>query len=662
MRKLKTALVLSVVALASVAACGSQNRDRVAAGGDAGAEAGDPFCGGCEGSKYRECGANGQPPVVRECFPKQCVPGRGCLTCQPGADTCVGNEIHKCGDDGEPGALVQVCDANQGLVCSGGVCKTPCEAAADKPSYLGCEFWAVDLDNEYAPGLMGLPALNDAAGAPWGVALSNVSDMPAIVTIERNIAAVGAAPDVRSVVSLKIAPHDLSEVALPTNEVDGTTNGKNNGPGTWVSSNAFRITSDVPIIVYQFNTLRHTFSNDASLLLPKTALGLEHRVVGWPSANPVDVDFGALGGDDAGGGGMPQYDGPMYDHSYVTVVGTQPGTKVKIIAGGDITAGGPVAATPKGGTIEVTLGTFDVLNLESAVPKIDASDFSKFAGALGTFKPGLGELTGTVVSASAPVVVFTGSERAIAPMSDAKYPPPGWKGNSGNAQPGSGDGSSGNGCTTDHLEEQIVPATAVGKTYLATRSPIRSAPPYAEPDVLRFMGLAAPATVKTNLPAPDDNFTLQPGEVKDLTVVQDFTIESTEPVIVAQMLVAQCYSTANVGDSSISLLPPVDQLRGEYVFLTPSSWETNYVVLGVPDGAKVSLDGADLPATCVSAPVGTLLGTTYTAKRCPVKDGVHRVSADKPVSLMAYGFALHGSYAYVGGADVKPIYVPPPLK
>ncbi len=652
LKPLNTAIVLGTLGLSAVAACGSEGRNAANATIDAGAaDGGDPFCGSCEGTRYRECGPSG-PATLRECFPKECVAGRGCLTCQPGGDTCVGNDVAKCGADGEPGAVVEKCDANAGLVCSGGNCKTPCEAAGDKPSYLGCEFWAVDLDNEYAPGLMGLPALNDAAGATWGVALSNVGEVAAIVTIERNVAALGAPADVRSVVSLKIAPHDLAEVPLPTSEVDGTTNGKNNGPGTFLSPNAFRITSSVPIVVYQFNTLKHTFSNDASLLLPKTALGLEHRVVGWPSANPVEIDFGA---------GGPTYDGPLYDHSYVTIVGTQPGTKVRIIAGGDIAPGGPVAATAKGGTFEITLNTFDVLNLESAVPKLDGTDFASISTGLGAFKPGLGELTGTVVSASAPVVVFTGSERAVAPMDDSKFPPPGWVSNKEPPKAGEGEGGGGNGCTTDHIEEQVVPATAIGKTYLATRSPIRSQG-HVEPDVIRFMGLASPATVKTNLPAPDDTFALAPGQVKDIVTIQDFTIDSTEPVIVAQMLVAQCYTTANVGDSSISLFPPVDQLRGEYVFLTPSTWTTNYVVIGMPEGTNIKLDGQALPASCVASNVGPLLGSNYVTRRCVVGDGVHRVSADKPVSLMAYGFAPHGSYAYVGGADVKPIYVPPPLK
>jgi hypothetical protein len=628
----------------AIAACGSEDRNFAKSPG-ASADGGTELfgCGSCEGTKYKECDARGQFVSMRECFPKECVPTRGCLTCTPGADTCVGNDIHKCGDDGEPGALVQACDGNAGLVCSGGKCKTPCEAAADKPSYLGCQFWAVDLDNEYSPGIFPIPP-NDAAGTPWGVALSNVGDVAAVVNIESNDAAPGAPLDVHSVRSLKVAPNSLEEVILPTREVDGSTNGKNNGPGTWLSSNAYKITSTVPIIVYQFNTFRQTFSNDASLLLPQTALGLEHRVVGWPSANPVDVQF------PSGGDGMPAQDAPLYDHSYVTIVGTQPGTKVRVVTGGDVAAGGPIPETLKGGLVEITLNPFDVLNLESKVPKIDVQDFSKLSTGFGVAKPGLGELTGTVVSASAPVVVFTGAERAVAPMADTKFPPPGWSQN-----------SSDNACTTDHIEEQVVPATAIGKTYLVTRSPVRSQG-HVEPDIVRFMGLAAPTNVKTNLPAPDDAFVLQPGEVKDVAIIQDFTVESTEPVIVAQMLVAQCYSNASVGDSSLSLFPPVDQLRGEYVFLTPKSWSTNYVVIGMPEGTNAKLDGAPLPAECVQATVGPLLGTNYVTRRCPLNDGVHRLSADKPVSLMAYGFAPHGSYAYLGGADMKPIYVPPPLK
>ena len=45
-----------------------------------------------------------------------------------------------------------------------------------------------------------------------------------------------------------------------------------------------------------------------------------------------------------------------------------------------------------------------------------------------------------------------------------------------------------------------------------------------------------------------------------------------------------------------------------------------------------------------------------------MKEGVRRVVGDKPFGLTAYGYGPAGSYAFVGGADVKPIYTPPPLK
>jgi hypothetical protein len=37
------------------------------------------------------------------------------------------------------------------------------------------------------------------------------------------------------------------------------------------------------------------------------------------------------------------------------------------------------------------------------------------------------------------------------------------------------------------------------------------------------------------------------------------------------------------------------------------------------------------------------------------------VVGSKPFGVTAYGYGNAGSYAFTGGADVKPIYVPPPL-
>ncbi|MEZ4373620.1 MAG: hypothetical protein R3B07_22555 [Polyangiaceae bacterium] len=51
-------------------------------------------------------------------------------------------------------------------------------------------------------------------------------------------------------------------------------------------------------------------------------------------------------------------------------------------------------------------------------------------------------------------------------------------------------------------------------------------------------------------------------------------------------------------DPSLTVFPPVDQYRTEYVIiLTPPSWSKNYVVISTPQGANISIDGA-LTAGC----------------------------------------------------------------
>ena len=91
----------------------------------------------------------------------------------PGQSVCVGNDVHRCGDDGRPGeAVTQSCDVEAGMICRNGECRSACQVAEGQPSNVGCEFWAVDLDQQDGLG-------NDPASEPWGLARSNVgSDLP----------------------------------------------------------------------------------------------------------------------------------------------------------------------------------------------------------------------------------------------------------------------------------------------------------------------------------------------------------------------------------------------------------------------------------------------------------------------------------------------------
>src|SRR5262249_23610162 len=131
------------------------------------------------------------------------------------------------------------------------------------------------------------------------------------------------------------------------------------------------------------------------------------------------------------------------------------------------------------------------------------------------------------------------------------------------------------------------------------------------------------------------------------------------------ILVSQVFTDPSggyTGDPSLTIFPPVDQFRKDYLFLVPTSWAQNFVVIAQPQGTSVTIDGSPLAASCVTASAGTPGGTAYESKRCPIKEGAHRMASDKPFGIIAYGYGPAGSYAFAGGADVKKIYTPPPLK
>lgn len=593
----------------------SATGDRTATMGSSGSAQGGGTAAGCDvcnGLAYTPCNDDGTPGDVITC-PIACVPGHGCVDCPPASNICVGDEVHECNDDGTVGDLIDECDGANNEVCDNGACLDGCTVAEDQPSNIGCEFWAVDMDQ--------VDSFNDPASAPWGVALSNAGGGEASVTIELNEAAPGEPLALTVVEQVTVPAGTLVARVLPTRELDcGAVPNDYGAPGTCLSSRAYRITSTAPIVVYQFNVFENAYSNDASLLLPTNALGKAYRVMGWVAGHPVLV---------------PGFN--IIDRSAVTIVGTAPNTTVTVTPSWRIKGNPPIAATAAGDDIVVTLGPFDVLNLET--------DDATFQDDPKT----VADLSGTLVLADKPVAVFSGVETTSAPGGVLDIPT-------------HGSWTSDDTCCLDHLEDQMFPLEALGTSYVVTRSPIRSSGSYHEPDVLRFVGAAETATVTTTLAPPFDSFTIAPGEVKTTWAQVDTIVTSDKPVMVAQLLISQEYIDGSItGDPALTMFPPVEQYRTEYVILTPGSWSTNWVVLSVPEGATVTIDGAD-PAGCVVTTAGSLEGVTYESRRCPVGEAVHFISGDQPFGVVAYGYGNAGSYAFAGGADVKKIYEPPIVK
>ena len=609
----------------------------------------------CLGDRAGICNAfgTGLAGTPTDCGDSGLVCSAGeCFVCVPNAVFCDGLTVRSCNPEGTASTEGETCDGLAGETCdaSSGVagCFDACSLAADQRSNVGCIYYAVDLDNARVTD--GSGNILDASAQEYAVVVSNPSLLTADVTVEVNNAAPGAPPALSVVDNATVPPGGLHTFALGNRPVDGGGDTLNGMSGSTLTSNAFRITSTAPIVAYQFNPLDNTgtvFSNDASLLIPVTALGHDYIVIGWPQTIAVTPNLNTNFGS--------------HLRATLTIVGTADATTVSIAlppgVGIPAVPGNDVVIAP-GGTYTASLGPFDVLNLET-------DDFAA-------------DFTGTFINASAPVGVFSGSEAADVPRWTSLTPPTCPLGGSpdpvNNACCADGsmatpigtcaDGSAAfpaysgdRRCCADHLEQMLPPLTAVGSRYVAARTPLRGGP-LAEPDYWRVMAVTEDTTVTTNLPPPDSVFTLFTGSYRDIVAAGDFVLEASKPVMVAQLIAGQERAaipfTDPGGDPAFILPAPVDQWRDAYVFLAPDAYIFDFMILSIPEGVDVSFDGGPLPAGCASNPgVGTLAGISYDVVRCPITDGAHSLSADLPIGVVVYGFDSYVSYGYPGGTDLR---------
>ncbi len=616
---------LLVSALLLFAACGPDGRDN---GGN---------CPGiCSALGFQECnnGVYSEPVTCAE--GQTCDPNSGCVVCPPEGLYCDGasdNEVWRCNKDGTGGMKVEQCAADS--VCSGGQCKTPCQAAADDPSNLGCDFWAADLDNE-AVNTFGVS--NDAAAQQFAIVAANNNDYAVQITVTKNIGRVGDSMNEQAVAAVTVQPLSTSRIDLPQREVDGAmgqngTYARNSGSGTFVSPHGYHVISSGPVVVYQFNPIIQAFSNDASTLIPTTAVGMDYVIIGYSTANPCGI------------AGLPAQDS-IPDHGAITILATADDTTITVVpthpiapSGGD--SGIAIAQTPKGGTLTFKLSRYTVANLESDQPKNSNAFACAMSGQNGDF-------TGSQVHSDKPIIVFTSGERGIGfgGAENVQYPPD-W------------DDMQDDICCTDHLEEQLLPVTALGKEFAIARSPLRSTDPsWKEPDIFRVVATVDNTLITTNLPPPNDTFTLAARQQRTFASTSGFALKASNAIEVSSYLVSQQFIKQGwTGDPSQLLHPAAEQFRKDYVFQIPATFTSNYIVFAKPKAGMVTLDGVPLgmieQSGCVYAPIGTVAGVEYEQITCPATEGHHMVTGDKPFGLSVYGYYNVGSYAFVGGSDVK---------
>ncbi len=539
---------------------------------------------------------------------------------------CGSNQSGGSGFDGGPGGdggptdgMIFGGDRNLGgdsMKPPGGDPQT-CADAAQSHSYIGCDYWPTPSGN-----------------AVWNifdfaVVVANTLSTPASVTV--------TGPNGTNQTAT-VPSGQLVKIYLPwVSTLKGPDADNCGAAQTFVSSvlqtnGAYHLVSSVPVTVYQFNALEYkgqggpqskdwsacpgngpcsdptspafgvtlgcfSFSNDASLLLPSTAMTPNYRVMTIHS-------IPGLGG-------------------YFTVTGTQPNTNVTVTMSStsQVGAGGGIQGAGPGGTLNFTLNAGDVAEV------VATGDMNTTA-----------DLSGSLVKASAPVQVMGGITCISIPndpmdscdhVEESVFPAETLGKHYVVTVP-----TGPNGSPVGHLVRIYGNADGTSLTYAP------STPPGCPTSI------NAGQVVECGIVSADF----------ELTGDHEFGVGSFMES--AAVVDPNNIPPNQKGDPSMSLATAVEQYRTKYIFLAPSDYDVNYADVIAPPGTTLTLDGAAVSAT--ARPISASYGVVRVPLSVGSANGAHILTATNPVGIQVLGYGAYTSYQYPGGLDLAQIAPPPP--
>lgn len=534
--------------------------------------------------------------------------------CTDGETQCIGEVEQVCRDGQWVESASDAC-RNGGMGGGGGGGGNACIEAAANRSYLGCEYWPVDLDN--ATEVLGAPVggrcergeLLDDVRVCWnGQTTAGVCDYdngcPAGFRCQTTpVCGLNAQ---KSPFAIVVSNPQASTVSITLESADGTTHTAAVPSGAVASlfpqqlgfadqslnhsgqtQQAYRLSSDAPIVAYQFNPLDNVdvFSNDGSLLIPSHAYDTQYLALTLPTLTrrPDTNDY----------------------NSYVTVVGSAESVDIQVTPSADVRAGDGVPAMRAGQTYDFTLAKYDVLNLEAGAD---------------------GDMTGTRIVAPdgvTPFGVFVGHEAMVLPVQ-------------GEARP----------CCADHIEEQLFPISTWGARFAIARSQPRK----TEPDLLRILAHRADTRITFDpQPANTNCGTIGVGEFCEALIMADTEVNATEPILIGHLLMS---TDGAAGDPALSLAVPVEQFRDSYTFLVPEEYDEQFISVVARQGDTVMLGAADVTDQFRD------FGALYMGARIRVTPGQRKITCAATCGVVVYGYSQAVSYLFAAGLDLEQITVP----
>ncbi|MBC8073345.1 MAG: IgGFc-binding protein [Deltaproteobacteria bacterium] len=391
----------------------------------------------------------------------------------------------------------------------GPVIPATCDQAEAGVSTVGCVFFGVDLDQN-----------GGLEFDQYAIAVSNPQPgADANVAVEQKVGGVWA-----PVATQLVSPLTLFAFPLPDKHHQGS--------GV-MEGGSYRVSSDVPIVAYQFNPLiQGAASSDASLLYPVSTWDTLNRAVHW-------------------GGG--------YGRGYLTVVAGADDTTIEVIPTVATAAGPGVAAGAAGVPFEITLQEGDIAEIMVAADNT----------ALG----------GTRIEGDKPIGVFSGHECAwiphLIPACDHIE-----------------DQLSGVRLWGNHFVASRMP---IRETNGIPEDSLWQVVASEDNTTVTFTANAEVTGVPAGAQNIDAGGVIEFYAGGTAANPGDFLVDANKPIALANYMIGEAnLVTSTLGDPAMVQLSPVEQYLPRYILLVPSEWELDFFVVTRPSGANITIDGVGM--------------------------------------------------------------------
>lgn len=429
-----------------------------------------------------------------------------------------------------------------------------CAEALQQRTYVGCDYWPTVVAN-----------------AVW-----SIFDYAVVVANGQSIAATVSVTGPNGVsTTTQVAPGSLAKIYLPWvpelkgADWDNCTSAVAFAGSVLVPNGAYHLVSSVPVTVYQFNALEYkgaggpsgkswsacpgntvctypsidqavgcfSYSNDATLLLPSSAMTGNYRVTGvhgWTSPiHPV-----------------------MGPYFAITATANATHVRVKIASTGQVVGGNGVTATAANGVLSLTMQKGDVAEIAAPL----GHDF---------------DLSGSLVSADQPVQVIAGIPCTNVPETSAAcdhlevsvFPAETLGRDYVVARP-----SGPNASAVGHVVRIFGNVDATNLAYAPSR-------PGGCPATIDAGQVADCGVVDT-----------------DFRVTGDHEFAVGTYMLGGSLVDPQ----GGRGDPSSSLAVATEQFRTKYIFLAPDDYDVSFVDVVGPTSASLVLDGAPVTTPFVA--------------------------------------------------------------